>query len=111
MFYKKDMHSGNLSQYILYRISYPLLAMKPNEITEFFQEIIYFSQLLLEQYKKRAKRSESFCQKPIVTVNLLVYYVNTIKYFQVFLDEINTVSCPGYLKEIIVDRTVNGQVR
>ena len=29
---------------------------------------------------------------------------------QVFLDEINTSSCLGYLKEIIVDKMVDGQV-
>ena len=29
---------------------------------------------------------------------------------QVFLDEINTSSCLGYLKEIIADRMMDGQV-
>lgn len=30
---------------------------------------------------------------------------------QVFLDEVNTSSCLGLFKEIIVDKTLNGEVR
>ena len=29
---------------------------------------------------------------------------------QVFLDYFNTASCPGFIKEIITDRTMNGKV-
>lgn len=29
---------------------------------------------------------------------------------QVFLDEVNTASCPGFIKNIIIDHTLNGEV-
>ena len=32
-------------------------------------------------------------------------------YLQAYLDEINTASCLGLFKEIIIDRTVDGQVK
>ena len=31
-------------------------------------------------------------------------------YMQVFLDEVNTSSCPGLFKEIIVDKSFDGEV-
>ena len=30
---------------------------------------------------------------------------------QIFLDEVNTASCPGFIKEIITDRTMDGKVQ
>ena len=36
--------------------------------------------------------------------------VNTVDSLQVFLDEVNTSSCLGLFKEIIVDRTFDGEV-
>ena len=42
------------------------------------------------------------------------FFVETISlsltHIQAYLDEINTASCLGLFKEIIVDRTINGKV-
>ena len=34
-----------------------------------------------------------------------------MNFFQAYLDEINTSSCMGLFKEIIVDRTIDGEVK
>ncbi len=33
-----------------------------------------------------------------------------INFMQIFLDEVNTSSCPGLFKEIIIDKTLDGKV-
>ena len=44
----------------------------------------------------------------MLCVNILMNY----KYFtKVFLDEINTATCLGLFKELIMDKTLNGEVK
>ena len=44
-------------------------------------------------------------------ISILLCYGNIIIILQVYLDEINTSSCLGFFKEIIVDGTIDGKVR
>jgi len=41
---------------------------------------------------------------------VFMYNMCPIKIFQLFLDEVNTSSCVGLFKEIIIDRTFDGNV-
>lgn len=41
---------------------------------------------------------------------VFMYNMSPIKIFQLFLDEVNTSSCVGLFKEIIIDRTFDGNV-
>uniref|UniRef100_A0A1X7UCD1 RING-type domain-containing protein n=1 Tax=Amphimedon queenslandica TaxID=400682 RepID=A0A1X7UCD1_AMPQE len=67
--------------------------MKPKKIEEFLVSVNQHALMLLECYKKHHSTVLQY-QKPIITV---------------FFDEINTSSCPGYLKEVIIDKAVNGR--
>lgn len=54
--------------------------------------------------------------KYVFAVDLVVHTKNCYNIlfhatFKVFLDEVNTSSCLGLLKEIIVDQTINGMVK
>ncbi len=69
-------------------------ALKYTEILAFFKEISDHANDIQDAYKKY----KDVCKQQIPSVT-------------VFLDEINTASCLGLFKEIIVDRTIDGVVR
>ncbi len=70
-------------------------ALKPSDILGFFKEISDHANDIQDAYNK-CKDPSSRMSIPSVTV---------------FLDEINTASCLGLFKEMIVDRTIDGVVR
>ena len=41
---------------------------------------------------------------------VFIYNICAVQIFQLFLDEVNTSSCVGLFKEIIIDRTFDGKV-
>ena len=47
----------------------------------------------------------------IYTIIHSTYDLSPSLFLKAYLDEINTASCLGLFKEIIVDRTINGKVR
>ena len=55
--------------------------------------------------------AKDFCYSIPVLCCCSPAYIHSILYFKVFLDELNTSSCLGLFKELIVDRTLNGEVR
>ena len=75
--------------YILYT------ALKPSDIMLFFKEVSNQAYEIEDAYSKSKGSGTSSTRIPAVTV---------------FLDEINTASCLGLLKEIIVDRSIDGTV-
>lgn len=75
-------------------ISY-YLALKPSDVIAFFQEISNQAYEIEDAYSKCKESHEGVITVPSVTV---------------FLDEINTASCLGLIKEIIVDRSIDGTV-
>uniref|UniRef100_A0A1X7VIM8 Uncharacterized protein n=1 Tax=Amphimedon queenslandica TaxID=400682 RepID=A0A1X7VIM8_AMPQE len=79
-FYKKSIHA----------------AMTAAEIESFFRDVQRHAGSLKAHYNKYVKNAprSSLYQKPVLTV---------------FLDEINTSSCPGFMKEIIIDGTIDGR--
>ena len=60
----------------------------------FFTEVTDQAYEIQDAFKKQ-KNTEMFVKVPTVTV---------------FLDEVNTASCLGLFKEIIVDRSIDGMV-
>lgn len=69
-------------------------ALKPSEILAFFKEISDHANEIQDAYK--------MCKEPSGKM--------AVPSITVFLDEINTASCLGMFKEIIVDRTIDGMV-
>lgn len=67
--------------------------MKPTDIILFFKEVSNQAYEIEDAYSK--SKGASTMRIPSVTV---------------FLDEINTASCLGLFKEIIVDRSIDGTV-
>ena len=59
--------------------------------------------------KNRSLNQSLVLMRLAVTVNL-THVCKTSVVWQVFLDEVNTSSCLGLFKEIIVDRTFDGNV-
>ena len=54
-------------------------------------------------------------RRPRITVSVLcfnlVYYMFYLFYYlKIFFDEVNTSSCLGFLKEIVVDHYIDGEV-
>ena len=80
-------------------------GLKPSDIISFFDEV--------NEQTERIKTF--FCTSdciPQVTVRLpLFFMVYFYSKLQVYLDEINTSSCMGLFKEIVIDRTIDGKVR
>ena len=68
--------------------------MKPADIMAFFAEVTEEAYDIQDSFKKQ-KNTEMFAKVPTVTV---------------FLDEVNTASCLGLFKEIMVDRSIDGMV-
>ena len=80
-------------------------GLKPSDVISFFDEV--------NEQTERIKMffSTSDCI-PQVTVRLpLFFMVYFYTKLQVYLDEINTSTCMGLFKEIVVDRTIDGKVR
>ena len=90
------------------------LAMKPADLSEVLGSV--FEQAL--QLKKATEASTGFIRAPNVTVSYLLnglmqpgHYYNWKKFMsQVFLDELNASTCGGLFKEMIIDRTFEGEV-
>ena len=70
------------------------LALKPSDVIAFFKGVSDQAYEIQDAYDK-CKDASSKMKVPSVTV---------------FLDEINTASCLGLFKEIIVDKTIDGTV-
>lgn len=68
--------------------------MKPDDIMTFFSEVTDQAYEIEDAFGKQ-KDTVTFTKVPTVTV---------------FLDEVNTASCLGLFKEIMVDRTIDGMV-
>ncbi|XP_019861597.1 PREDICTED: uncharacterized protein LOC109590098, partial [Amphimedon queenslandica] len=80
-FYKINIHS----------------AMTAKEVENFFRDVQKHAESLNSYYENFIQHSpelKTLYQKPILTV---------------FLDEINTSCCPGFMKEIIIDGTIDGR--
>ena len=75
-------------------VFFNLLALKPSDVMAFFKDISDQSYKILHAYNK-CEDASSKMKVPSVTV---------------FLDDINTASCLGLFKEIIVDKTIDGTV-
>ena len=69
-------------------------ALKPADIMAFFAEATDQAYEIQDAFNKQ-KGTELFMKVPTVTV---------------FLDEVNTASCLGLFKEIMVDRSIDGMV-
>ena len=94
---------------------YLQLAMKPADLSKVLGSV--FKQA--RQLKKATEASNEFVRAPNVTVSYLLnglmqlgYCYKFLKKFmsQVFLDELNASTCGGLFKEIIIDRTFEGEV-
>ena len=70
-------------------------ALNPADIMAFFTEVTDQAYEIQDAFQKQ-KSIETFVKVPTVTV---------------FLDEVNTASCLGLFKEIMVDRSIDGMVR
>jgi hemicentin len=68
-------------------------ALTPTQIKEFFEPVFLQAIRLRKAYEKADQKKRSKVKMPFVTV---------------FLDEVNTSSCLGLFKEILVDRTLDG---
>ena len=80
-------------------------GLKPSDVISFFDEV--------NEQTERIKMffSTSDCI-PQVTVRLTLFFmVYFYTKLQVYLDEINTSTCMGLFKEIVVDRTIDGKVK
>ena len=69
-------------------------ALKPTDVFAFFKEVSDQANDIQDAYNKC---KEAMAKMPVPSVT-------------VFLDEVNTASCLGLFKEIIVDRTIDGVV-
>ena len=69
-------------------------ALKPSDVIKFFKEVADQANEIQDAYNK--------CKEPISKLS--------IPSVTVFLDEVNTASCLGLFKEIIVDKTIDGVV-
>ena len=70
------------------------LALKPSDVIAFFKEVSNQAYEIEDAYNK--------CKEEYVKMN--------IPSVTVFLDEVNTASCLGLFKEIIVDKSIDGTV-
>ena len=96
-----------------------LAALTINSIKKFFEAVISEAKAILEWYVYGASQRTSVGQcgpvpnLPSLTVSP-AHYSGSIRILfshQIFLDEVNTASCPGFIKEIITDRTMDGKVQ
>lgn len=78
-------------------------AMSPSEVKSHLEPIF--------RQAKDLERAATSKETPLVIVRT-VTSVPPYKIFflQVFLDEINTSSCSGVFKELVVDRSLGGEV-
>ena len=92
-----------------------LTAMTPADLSKQLESAFEQAHQLLMANKKA---STPFVRVPNVTVSTLsdacmIYWIQNINVFacQVFLDELNASTCGGLFKEIIIDRTFEGEVK
>ena len=69
-------------------------ALRTTDVIEFFTEVIDEAYSIKDAYST-CKDTSLMARVPAVTV---------------FLDEVNTASCLGLFKEIIVDKSIDGKV-
>lgn len=122
--YNYDSNHSILLEYFVMFCCF--LATTPEEVNDFFSEIVYHAHAIQSKYKKFKNHRSKINSQPshihksqIITVSynyscmciiMAECTCESVLLFKVFLDEINTASCPGFLKQIIIDRTLSNKV-
>ena len=88
--------------------------MTPADIWNHLKDVFKQAKKLREAFESEVPDVPTF-RVPFVTVSAphslyLLTLLTGVELLQVFLDEVNTSSCLGLFKEIIVDRTFDGVV-